>query len=139
MGPPSPAAQDLICKLLVAEPRERLTATQCLRHPWLARRSPRRTRAVSPASKQGEFFSHSAHYSHIDICRTPFPYISPAFFKQGSQHSRHASGSSKMSSDLDGLARGSQSQDDALARHACRHRAPNPRRRSRPLFTCTLF
>lgn len=34
----SPQAQDFITKLLVKEPEDRLTAKQCLQHPWLSSR-----------------------------------------------------------------------------------------------------
>jgi len=42
----SASAKDLLCQMLVVDPRRRLTADQCLQHPWIVNASVQENRAL---------------------------------------------------------------------------------------------
>jgi serine/threonine protein kinase len=49
----SEEAKDFVSRLLVIHPRQRMTATQCLEHPWLSDDAMSDVGSVSPAASEG--------------------------------------------------------------------------------------
>ena len=47
----SVAAKDLVCRMLIVDPRQRLTAEQCMSHPWIKNASKQENRSLGSQHK----------------------------------------------------------------------------------------
>lgn len=63
----SDSAKDLISKLLVVDPKKRLTAEQVLEHPWVSGKTAADTSLDSVATRLSEYRSARGRYTHTHI------------------------------------------------------------------------